>query len=806
MHALQSLVSRLRRALGDAALVAQTPGGYRLALEPADVDAHRFERLAARGRERAARRRARPRRGSCSARRSRCGAARRWPTWRDARVRGRRGRAARGPAPGRDSPTASRPTCAGAAPGELVAELEALAAEHPLRRARRRGCWSARCTPPAGRPTRWPPTSASARALADELGAVPRPSCRPRTSRSCAARSPRRRPDTAPDVAPGDAHEPARAADQLRRPRRGARARSPTLSATQPAGHAGRPGRRRQDPAGRRGRRAPPARARPTASGWSSSRRSPEASEIVPAVLAALGLREAALLERTAPGMAPRDALRPRCSTRSPTASALVVLDNCEHLIDDVAALADELLGALPAPAHRWRPAASRWRIAGEALDRRSRRWPARPGRRRRRGARPSGGRAVRRPRRGGGAGLRRRRGDVAAVVEICRRLDGLPLAIELAAARLRTLPPEQLAARLDDRFRLLTGGSRTALPRHRTLRAVVDWSWELLDRAPSARSPSGSRSSPAGATPQSAVGRATTARPRTSLDVLAALVDRSLLQVVDAAAAALPDARDDPRVRARAAGRGGRARRGPHARTRATSLAVVDEPRRACAARQQIGALRLLAAERENVARRAALPRRHRRRRGAPCTSRVELLWFWVLSGNAADALDWIRARAAGRRRRRSGRAQLRALRRRGGRGAGPTPPATRRRCWPTCSPSWRRVDAADWPPLVLVRAILSLARRRPRRRRRADASRRDEHPDPWVRAAAPLTARAARRERRRPGAHARRPRDGARRASARSATAGARDGARRRRPACWMIDGELDAAAEPRSRRRGR
>ena len=59
-----------------------------------------------------------------------------------------------------------------------------------------------------------------------------------------------------------------------------------------------------------------------------------------------------------------------------------------------------------------------------------------------------------------------------------------MPLAIELAAARLRTMAPEQVAARLDDRFRLLTGGSRTAMPRHQTLRAVVDWSWDLLDDA----------------------------------------------------------------------------------------------------------------------------------------------------------------------------------------------------------------------------------------------------------------------------------------------------------------------------------
>ena len=71
-----------------------------------------------------------------------------------------------------------------------------------------------------------------------------------------------------------------------------------------------------------------------------------------------------------------------------------------------------------------------------------------------------------------------------AACAEICRRLDGLPLAIELAAARLRMLTPRQIADRLDDRFRLLTSGSRTVLPRQQTLRAVVDWSWDLLDEA----------------------------------------------------------------------------------------------------------------------------------------------------------------------------------------------------------------------------------------------------------------------------------------------------------------------------------
>jgi predicted ATPase/class 3 adenylate cyclase len=70
---------------------------------------------------------------------------------------------------------------------------------------------------------------------------------------------------------------------------------------------------------------------------------------------------------------------------------------------------------------------------------------------------------------------------NAAAVLEICERLDGIPLAIELAAARVRMLSVDQIAARLDDRFRLLTGGSRAALPRQQTLRALVDWSYGLL-------------------------------------------------------------------------------------------------------------------------------------------------------------------------------------------------------------------------------------------------------------------------------------------------------------------------------------
>jgi predicted ATPase/DNA-binding SARP family transcriptional activator/tetratricopeptide (TPR) repeat protein len=125
--------------------------------------------------------------------------------------------------------------------------------------------------------------------------------------------------------------------------------------------------------------------------------------------------------------------------------------------------------------------------------------------------------------------------GNAAAVAEICRRLDGLPLALELAAARSRTLPVTQIADRLGDRFRLLTGGSRTALPRHRTLQAVVEWSWGLLsdhERDLAERL----AVFPAGVSPEAArfvVSRAG-GDERDADELVAALVDKSLLQLRD--------------------------------------------------------------------------------------------------------------------------------------------------------------------------------------------------------------------------------------------------------------------------------
>ena len=148
--------------------------------------------------------------------------------------------------------------------------------------------------------------------------------------------------------------------------------------------------------------------------------------------------------------------------------SLVVVLDNCEHVIAGAAALAGTVAGAVPG---LWLIATSREAlgIPGEVLV-------------------PVGGLAIpaavelfadRARAVQPGFLADGQAGDV--IEDICRRLDGLPLAVELAAARLRALPLATVAERLGNRFRLLTGGARTAPPRQQTLRAVVDWSYDLL-------------------------------------------------------------------------------------------------------------------------------------------------------------------------------------------------------------------------------------------------------------------------------------------------------------------------------------
>jgi predicted ATPase/DNA-binding SARP family transcriptional activator len=195
------------------------------------------------------------------------------------------------------------------------------------------------------------------------------------------------------------------------------------------------------------------------------------------ATLSALRLRDALLAEATDAEATDRvvAAIRDR--------DVLLVLDNCEHVIESAAAFAHRVLGEC----RRLRILATSREplgITGEAL------WQVVPLVLPADDAGPGeieAAPAVRLLRERAGAVRKDLATDAttsSTLARICRALDGMPLAIELAAARLRTMSPEQLARRLDDRFRLLTGGSRTALPRHRTLRAMVDWSWELLTGA----------------------------------------------------------------------------------------------------------------------------------------------------------------------------------------------------------------------------------------------------------------------------------------------------------------------------------
>jgi predicted ATPase/DNA-binding winged helix-turn-helix (wHTH) protein len=159
----------------------------------------------------------------------------------------------------------------------------------------------------------------------------------------------------------------------------------------------------------------------------------------------------------------------------------LLVLDNCEHVLDATTGMAEALLRANPA-AHVIATSREPLRAEGEWV------WPVPPLAvpavdadheddllrygavrlfvERAQAARPN---------------FTPDRRLAAMIAAICRRLDGIPLAIELAAARAAALDIEEVAARLDDRFRLLTGGRRTALPRHQTLRATLDWSYGLL-------------------------------------------------------------------------------------------------------------------------------------------------------------------------------------------------------------------------------------------------------------------------------------------------------------------------------------
>ncbi len=255
-------------------------------------------------------------------------------------------------------------------------------------------------------------------------------------------------------------------------------------------------------------------------------------SDVAPAILSALGVSEyvesgrATLNPSRMPTVrAARDRLLEVLAERRVT----LILDNCEHLVAGVADLTDALLGRCP----RLRILATSREplgIDGEHL------YPVGPL------ELPTGEQST-----GPAVQLFVDRGTAVspgftlttengpAVGEICRRLDGMPLAIELAAARLRSMSPEQIVDRVADRFRLLTTGSRTALPRHQTLRAVVEWSWDLLDDAERAVSRRLSVFA-GGATLEAAetVCAGGDAPVDEVLTVLASLVDKSLLEATE--------------------------------------------------------------------------------------------------------------------------------------------------------------------------------------------------------------------------------------------------------------------------------
>ncbi|MEV6863674.1 BTAD domain-containing putative transcriptional regulator [Streptosporangium subroseum] len=189
----------------------------------------------------------------------------------------------------------------------------------------------------------------------------------------------------------------------------------------------------------------------------------------------ALGLREAGLVPALSGPLDPVERLIAGLADRR----VLLVLDNCEHIVAEVAVLVRRLLAGCR-DLRILVTSRERLGITGETLH------PVPPLPLDGGSPEAIGHPAVRlfadraaavRP------GFLIDEANADAVLRVCRALDGLPLAIELAAARMRSLTIEEVEARLDDRFRLLSRGDRSAAPRHRTLRAVVEWSWDLLSR-----------------------------------------------------------------------------------------------------------------------------------------------------------------------------------------------------------------------------------------------------------------------------------------------------------------------------------
>ncbi len=367
-------------------------------------------------------------------------------------------------------------------------------------------------------------------------------------------------------------------------------------------------------------------------------------ADLAQAVLGSLGLRATVILERRE--QQPQSS-EDRLLGGLASAECLLVLDNCEHLIAAVAQLTDRLLAGCPGLrvlATSREPLG----IDGEALCQLAPlELPAAD-------ARPA--EAVSLPsvrlfldRATAVSEFEFDETTGAAVVEIVRRLDGLPLAIELAAARLRVLPVAEIAARLSDRFRLLTGGNRAALPRHRTLRAVVEWSWDLLSPAEQLLA---ERLAvfPSGATVASAVEicadeslpAGLPADPADVADLLSQLVDKSLLQ-----------AQPGQQVRYRmleTLREYGIERLAERAETDAVRLVharyfarLVAEAEQRLTGADQLPWMHRLEVERDNVL--AALRYLGDSGHAAAAVGMARTLgWYWMLLGGHSDAGSWLR------------------------------------------------------------------------------------------------------------------------------------------------------------------
>jgi predicted ATPase/DNA-binding SARP family transcriptional activator/tetratricopeptide (TPR) repeat protein len=436
-NALQALVSRLRRAVPELVLESH-PAGYRLGLEPSSVDAVAFERLLAQGREAEAE------------------ALRLW----------------RGPALAEFDfarAAAARLTelyLSTVERNATLPELEALAVEHPTRE--RLAALLMRALNEAGRPADALAVFERTRsAIADGLGADPSPELAAlhlELLRGGGAPARERRSNLRASLTTfvGRDADVARIEGLL------ADARLLTLVGPGGAGKT----RLAMECAAALADRFPDGVWLVELAGV----RDP--GELASTVLSALGLREHALLSTNARVFGATEDPAERLVRALRDKRLLVVLDNCEHLVGAAAVLAEDVLGQCPGVrvlATSREPLA----LTGETL------WTVGPL------ELPPPGADEATALRSAAVRLFLERAtavrpdyrlELGPVVDLCRALDGLPLAIELAAARMRTMTAAQVAERLDDRFRLLVAGSRTALPRHQTLRAVVDWSWELLD------------------------------------------------------------------------------------------------------------------------------------------------------------------------------------------------------------------------------------------------------------------------------------------------------------------------------------